>query len=262
MPEPEIADNSGTLADGSLYAELLELPSTGSTALAEADPEDVEAQRSDDQAGPFEGTLARTEDGGADDPAEAREAALRELPERFSDEARTIADYVRRLVATGTLSREEATRAYSATLMASDPAAREIAGELLREIAEPSTLIEETVRAYARFGDYQRHVRACTVLQEQGQEAFLALRAVSERRGPECRLFLDAMLGLEGVPDIDRVELLRPLADHPSHEVRELLVEGLEEKDFEGRESLLEALSSDEDEDLAERARDLLAEIA
>ena len=92
--------------------------------------------------------------------------------------------------------------------------------DLLCASGDPSGGLQSAMADYDRLGNQSRLALAASVLSHMGPMALDPLRALFRSGRQEASHFVSALLGLEGVPQESKIEILRKLAESPDMECR------------------------------------------
>jgi hypothetical protein len=116
------------------------------------------------------------------------------------------------------------------------------------------------------FGEYQASgeerglLLTASLLEDFGKKAWPVLKELATSKRPECELFVGLIARCEGVPSAARAGALRELAAHPDPAVRLAILDNVKDLSLEHRQSVLESLTDDSDDDVREEARQRLFE--
>lgn len=135
---------------------------------------------------------------------------------------------------------------------------REYIYKALLDLEEPSIILSTALNEYDNFGNAERLVLAASLLEAIGVNAFPVLRVMARSNRAECDFFIHAITHLSGVSSHDRLTALTDLARNPHADVRYSLPEALRFFSPQDALPLLQMLSVDEDEDIADEAREYL----
>jgi hypothetical protein len=125
---------------------------------------------------------------------------------------------------------------------------------LLRR-GEPEILLCAALDAYHKYGNEERLALAASLLADMGARALPALQSLAQSGSPECGMFVPVIAHLHGVSVQDRLTLLAALASNPNVYVRYSLLEELQALPAHDVMPLLQTLSRDADDDIADEAR-------
>jgi hypothetical protein len=125
---------------------------------------------------------------------------------------------------------------------------------LLRR-GEPEILLRAALDAYHKYGNEERLALAASLLADMGARALPALQSLAQSGSPECGMFVPVIAHLHGVSVQDRLTLLAALASNPNVYVRYSLLEELQALPAHDVMPLLQTLSRDADDDIADEAR-------
>jgi hypothetical protein len=127
--------------------------------------------------------------------------------------------------------------------------------EILLHQSDPAILLSIALSEYYHYGNEDRLTLLASLLTDIGARALPALRILAQFNLPECELFAEVIAYLRDVSARDRLETLSYLLRNPSIHVRRSLLESLEAFIPQEATPLLQVLSNDKDDDLAEEAR-------
>lgn len=128
-------------------------------------------------------------------------------------------------------------------------------------LKEPKIILDVALAAYEKYGNEDRLTLAASLLMDLGTQALPALRILARSNRSECAWFVQTIAGLPGVKLQNRVEMLKHLAKSPHVEVRQSLLGATQALPSLDATSLLHMLSQDPDEEIAEEAREYLANL-
>ena len=131
----------------------------------------------------------------------------------------------------------------------------------LLALEEPKIILDVALAAYEKYGNEDRLTLAASLLMDLGARAFPALRILVRSNRSECAWFVPTVAGLPGVKLQSRVEMLKHLVNNPRIEVRQSLLGATQALPSPEAISLLHMLSQDPDEEIAEEAREYLANL-
>ena len=131
----------------------------------------------------------------------------------------------------------------------------------LLTLGEPKPILDVALTAYEQYGNEDRLTLAASLLMDLGPRAFPALRVLARSNRSECALFVPIIAGLSGVRPQDRSEVLAHLTKNPHIAVRQSLLEATQALHGLEAISLLHMLSQDPEEEIAEEARECLAQL-
>jgi len=131
--------------------------------------------------------------------------------------------------------------------------------QALLTLGEPKAILDVALSAYEQYGNEDRLTLAASLLMDLGAQAFPALRILARSNRPECAWFIPAIAGLPDVQLQKRVEVLISLVKSPHSAVRQSLLGATQALPSPEAISLLHMLSQDSDAEIAEEAREWLA---
>jgi hypothetical protein len=141
-------------------------------------------------------------------------------------------------------------------------------GEIHRQLykalltfGEPKAILDVALSAYEKYGNEDRLTLAASLLMDIGAQAFPSLRILARSNRPECVWFVPTIAGLPDVKLQNRVEVLTYLVKSPHSAVRQSLLGATQALPSPQAISLLHMLSQDPDEEIAEEAREYLANL-
>jgi hypothetical protein len=143
---------------------------------------------------------------------------------------------------------------FSSLINARGDPREQIYEELLR-LGEPETLLHVALEEYHKYGNEERLALAASLLADMGARALPALRSLAQSGSPHCGMFIPVIARLHGVSVQDRLILLTALASNPNVYVRYNLLEALQALPAHETVPLLQTLSRDADDDIADQAR-------
>jgi hypothetical protein len=129
----------------------------------------------------------------------------------------------------------------------------------LLTLGEPKAILDVALNAYEQYGNEDRLTLAASLLMDLGAHAFPALRILARSKRPECAWFVSTIAGLPEVKLPPRVEVLTYLVKSPHIAVRQSLLGATQALPSPEAIALLHMLSQDPDEEIAEEARECLA---
>jgi hypothetical protein len=152
----------------------------------------------------------------------------------------------------------EATRWLFPHLVKARGKLRERVYEALLDLREPETMLSSALQEYETYGNAERLALTASLLEACGAQTFPVLRVLARSSRPECDFFTSVIAHLDGVSIHERLAALTDLANNPHTDVRHSLLEVLHVFPSHEVIPLLQVLSHDKDENIAEEARDYL----
>jgi hypothetical protein len=131
----------------------------------------------------------------------------------------------------------------------------------LLTLGEPKVIVDVALASYEKYGNEDRLTLAASLLMDLGAHALPSLRILARSNRPECAWFVPTIAGLSGVQLQHRVEILTSLVQSPHIAVRQSLLGATQALPSPEAISLLHRLSQDLDEEIAEEARECLANL-
>jgi hypothetical protein len=125
-------------------------------------------------------------------------------------------------------------------------------------LGEPGTILDTAVEDHRAWGDDTRLAMAASLLAEIGAMSLPAIRGLIESDAPESGHLTWVVVAMRRITTADRLSLLVRLSMNPSEEVRETLLEGLEELEEDDLAQFIGLLGRENDSEALERARELL----
>jgi hypothetical protein len=141
-------------------------------------------------------------------------------------------------------------------------------GELRRQLykalltlGEPKALLDVALSAYEKYGNEDRLTVTASLLMDLGAQALPSLRILARSNRLECAWFVPTIAGLPDVKVQHRVEVLTSLVKSPHIAVRQSLLGATQALPSPEAISLLYMLSQDSNTEIAEEAREYLADL-
>ena len=159
----------------------------------------------------------------------------------------------------GLVSKRDATQWVFPLLIQARGETRRQLYQALLTLGEPKAILDVALSAYEQYGNEDRLTLAASLLMDLGAQAFPALRILARSNRPECAWFIPAIAGLPDVQLQKRVEVLISLVKSPHSAVRQSLLGATQALPSPEAISLLHMLSQDSDAEIAEEAREWLA---
>ncbi len=131
----------------------------------------------------------------------------------------------------------------------------------LLTLGEPKAILDVALAAYEQYGNEDRLTVAASLLMDLGARAFPALRVLVRSNRSECTFFVPIIAGLSGLRPQDRSQVMAHLARNPHIAVRQSLLEATQALPNSEAILLLRMLSQDPEEEIAEEARECLANL-
>lgn len=161
----------------------------------------------------------------------------------------------------GLVSKRDATKWVFPLLIQARGETRRQLYKALLTLGEPKAILDVALSAYEQYGNEDRLTLAASLLMDLGAQAFPSLRILARSNRSECAWFVPTIAGLPDVQLQNRVEILTYLVKSPHSAVRQSLLGATQALPSLPALSLLHMLSQDPDEEIAEEAREYLANL-
>jgi hypothetical protein len=161
----------------------------------------------------------------------------------------------------GLVSKRDATQWVFPLLIQARGEIRRQLYKALLTLGEPKALLDVALSAYEKYGNEDRLTVAASLLMDLGAQAWPSLRILARSNRPECAWFVPTIAGLPDVKVQNRVEILTSLVNSPHIAVRQSLLGATQALPSSEAISLLHMLSQDSNEEIAEEAREYLADL-
>lgn len=131
----------------------------------------------------------------------------------------------------------------------------------LNRLCSPQVILDSSLARYEQTSQEHYLLQAISLLESVGENAWPALRKLSQSKRLECELFVGLITRCDGIDVKERVSAIRELARNPHAEVRSAIIEQLSVFDQDSQWSILEILANDNEPEISQEAKEYLTEL-